>query len=117
MFPYNLSQGTGCDNSLGVLKFDLNSPYSIYLHDTDARGLFSQKNRFLSHGCVRLEKPMGLAEYVLKEGLDTTNLTRLNKDMVDQKQEEFRLKKRIPVLILYMTSDIDENGNLKFYND
>jgi murein L,D-transpeptidase YcbB/YkuD len=99
------------------LKFDLNSPYSIYLHDTNARGLFSQKNRFLSHGCVRLEKPMVLAEYVLNEGLDTTTIARLNKCMEEQKQEEFRLKKRFPVLILYMTSDVDENGTLKFYND
>ena len=116
-FPYTIRQGTGCDNSLGVLKFDLNSPYSIYLHDTNAKGLFSQKNRFLSHGCVRVEKPMVLAEYVLQEGLDTSTISKLNKCMTDQKQQEFRLKKRIPVLILYMTADIDENGNLKFYND
>jgi len=116
-FPYTIRQGTGCDNSLGVLKFDLNSPYSIYLHDTNAKGLFSQKNRFLSHGCVRLEKPMVLAQYVLQEGLDTSTIAKLNQCMADHKQEEFKLKKRFPVLILYMTADIDENGNLKFYND
>ena len=116
-FPYTIRQSTGCDNSLGVLKFDLNSPYSIYLHDTNARGLFSQKNRFLSHGCVRLEKPMVLAQYLLSEGLDTSTLTQLNKCMLDQKPSEFRLKKKFPVLILYMTADVDEKGNLKFYND
>ncbi|MDB5282054.1 MAG: hypothetical protein JWO06_1129 [Bacteroidota bacterium] len=116
-FPYTIRQGTGCDNSLGVLKFDLNSPFSIYLHDTDARGLFSKKDRFLSHGCVRLEKPMVLAEYVLKEGLDTAQVTKLEACMRDQKQSEFKLKRRLPVLILYMTADVDENGNLKFYND
>ena len=116
-FPFTIRQSTGCDNSLGVLKFDLNSPYSIYLHDTNAKGLFGQKNRFLSHGCVRLEKPMVLAEYVLKEGLDTSTITKLNKCLDDHEQSEFRLKKRFPVLILYMTADIDENGNLKFYND
>ena len=60
---------------------------------------------------------MVLAEYVLQEGLDTSTISKLNKCMTDQKQQEFRLKKRIPVLILYMTADIDENGNLKFYND
>lgn len=116
-FPYTIRQSTGCDNSLGVLKFDLNSPYSIYLHDTNAKGLFSQKNRFLSHGCVRLEKPMVLAEYVLKDGLDTSTVTKLNQCMTDQKPVDFKLKRKIPVLILYMTADIDENGNLKFYND
>lgn len=116
-FPYTIRQGTGCDNSLGVLKFDLNSPYSIYLHDTNAKGLFAQKNRFLSHGCVRLEKPMILAEYVLHGGLDSNTIEKLNQCMTDQKPTEFRLKKKFPVLILYMTADIDENGNLKFYND
>ena len=116
-FPYTIRQSTGCDNSLGVLKFDLNSPYSIYLHDTNAKGLFSQKNRFLSHGCVRLEKPMVLAEYVLKEGLDTSTVSKLNQCMAEQKPTDFKLKKKFPVLILYMTADIDENGNLKFYND
>ena len=116
-FPFTIRQSTGCDNSLGVLKFDLNSPYSIYLHDTNAKGLFGQKNRFLSHGCVRVEKPMVLAEFVLREGLDTSTISKLNQCMTDQKQSEFRLKKRFPVLILYMTADIDENGNLKFYND
>jgi murein L,D-transpeptidase YcbB/YkuD len=116
-FPYTIRQSTGCDNSLGVLKFDLNSPYSIYLHDTNAKGLFSQKNRFLSHGCVRLEKPMVLAEFVLREGLDTGTVNKLNQCMADQKPTEFRLKRKLPVLILYMTADIDESGNLKFYTD
>jgi len=116
-FPYTIRQSTGCDNSLGVLKFDLNSPYSIYLHDTNAKGLFGQKNRFLSHGCVRLEKPMILAEFVLREGLDTSTVTKLNQCMTDQKPMDFKLKKKFPVLILYMTADIDENGSLKFYND
>jgi murein L,D-transpeptidase YcbB/YkuD len=49
--------------------------------------------------------------------LDTSTITKLNQCLAEQKQSEFRLKKRIPVLILYMTADIDENGNLKFYND
>ena len=116
-FPYTIRQSTGCDNSLGVLKFELNSPFSIYLHDTNARGLFSKKDRFLSHGCIRLEKPMVLANYILKEDLDTATVARLEACMRDQKPSEFRLKKRVPVLILYMTADVDENGNLKFYND
>jgi murein L,D-transpeptidase YcbB/YkuD len=116
-FPYTLRQSTGCDNSLGVLKFDLNSPYSIYLHDTNNRNLFGKKERFLSHGCVRLEKPMVLAEYVLREGLDTSSVSKLNACMKEQQPKDFILKKRFPVLIFYMTTDVDENGNLKFYND
>ena len=60
---------------------------------------------------------MVLAEYVLREGLDTSNVTKLNDCMANQKPAGFRLKKKLPVLILYMTADIDESGNLKFYND
>jgi murein L,D-transpeptidase YcbB/YkuD len=114
--PYTFRQATGCDNSLGVLKFDLNSPFSIYLHDTNHRELFSNKNRYISHGCVRVEKPMELAHYLL-EGLDSATVALLNNCVHDQKPKEFPLKKKIPVLIFYMTADVDENGHLKFYND
>jgi murein L,D-transpeptidase YcbB/YkuD len=71
-FKYKIRQSTGCDNALGVMKFDFNSPFSIYLHDTNRRDLFKNKDRFMSHGCVRVEKPMELAHYLLDEGLDST---------------------------------------------
>lgn len=116
-FPYTIRQSTGCDNSLGVLKFDLNSPYSIYLHDTNHRDLFGKKDRFMSHGCVRVEKPMALAQYVLDNGLDTATINKLQQCMKDQKPQDFYLKKRFAVLILYMTADVDENMALKFYKD
>jgi len=116
-FPFTIRQSTGCDNSLGVLKFDLNSPFSIYLHDTNHRELFANSNRFMSHGCVRVEKPMELANYVLKDGLDSATIEQLNQCLHDQTPKEFPLKNKLPVLILYMTADIDANGNLKFYND
>lgn len=116
-FPYTLRQSTGCDNALGVLKFDLNSPYSVYLHDTNRRDLFGKKDRFMSHGCVRVEKPMELAQYVLSNGLDSATIANLNQCVRDQKPTEFPLKKRFPVLILYMPADIDEDMHLRFYAD
>lgn len=116
-FPFTIRQSTGCDNSLGVLKFDLNSPFSIYLHDTNHRELFARSDRFMSHGCVRVEKPMELANYVLKDGLDSATIQKLNQCLHDQTPKEFPLAHKFPVLILYMTADIDANGNLKFYND
>lgn len=115
--PFTFRQSTGCDNSLGVLKFDLNSPYSIYLHDTNAKGLFGKKDRFLSHGCVRVERPMELAQYLLDNSLDSTKMDSLQQCLKDQTPTEIPLKKRYPVLLLYMTADIDENGHLKFYKD
>lgn len=116
-FKYKIRQSTGCDNSLGVLKFDLNSPFSIYLHDTNRRDLFKNKDRFMSHGCVRVEKPMELAHYLLDEGLDSTTTAKLNQCLKDEKPTTFKLSKKTPVLILYMTADVNENGMLLFYKD
>lgn len=116
-FPYRIRQSTGCDNALGVLKFDLNSPFSIYLHDTNRRDLFGKKERFMSHGCIRVEKPMELANYLLSNGLDSVTMTKLNQCLQDEKPTTFKLKKDFPVLILYMMADIDANGNLRFYRD
>lgn len=116
-FPYKFRQGTGCDNALGVMKFDLNSPFSIYLHDTNRRDLFSKKDRFMSHGCVRLEKPMELANYVLDNGLDSATTSKLNQCLKDEKPTTFKLSRKIPVLIFYMTADVDETGMLRFYKD
>lgn len=116
-FPYKIRQSTGCDNSLGVLKFDLNSPFFIYLHDTNRRDLFAKKDRFLSHGCIRLEKPMELANYILKDGLDSATTARLNQCLHNETPTPFKLDKKIPVLLFYMTADVDEHGWLRFYND
>ena len=53
-FPYRLRQSTGCDNALGILRFNVTNPYDTYLHDTNARQAFTQENRQLSHGCIRI---------------------------------------------------------------
>jgi L,D-transpeptidase YcbB len=73
-FPYIIRQSTGCDNALGVLKFDLETPYGVYLHDTNHKTAFLQPSRFLSHGCIRLEEPLLLGSRLLPEGLDTAYL-------------------------------------------
>ncbi|MCS6933740.1 MAG: L,D-transpeptidase family protein [Chitinophagales bacterium] len=115
--PYKFRQASGCDNALGILKFDLNSPFSIYLHDTNRRDLFQEKDRFLSHGCVRVEKPMELANYVLDNGLDSVTRAKLNQCLENEKPSTFKLSRKIPVLIFYMTADVDEYGALRFYKD
>ncbi|MES2619251.1 MAG: L,D-transpeptidase family protein, partial [Bacteroidota bacterium] len=116
-FPFTIRQSTGCDNSLGILKFDINSPYAIYLHDTNLRGLFEKENRFLSHGCVRVEKPIELARYILGKEFDKDIEEHLNRCLKGEEPAEIRLKEKLPVLIFYMPADIDENGALKFYPD
>ena len=66
-FPYLIKQRQGDDNSLGVLKFNFPNKYAVYLHDTNARWLFSRSNRALSHGCVRVKEFQRLANFLVRE--------------------------------------------------
>jgi murein L,D-transpeptidase YcbB/YkuD len=65
-FPYRLHQKPGPSNMLGRIKFVAPNPFHIFLHDTPDRTLFRHAVRAYSHGCIRLEKPMALAEYLLQ---------------------------------------------------
>ena len=62
--PYKVMQGSGDNNSLGVIKFNFSNPYSVYLHDTNQRYLFKNASRALSHGCVRVQEWEKLAYYI-----------------------------------------------------
>jgi len=79
-FPYFFRESTGPNNSLGVLKFNLGNPFSIYLHDTNSKGAFAKDSRFLSHGCIRLEKPIELADLLTKGKVNTWELKTGQKD-------------------------------------
>ncbi|WP_221393531.1 L,D-transpeptidase family protein [Dyadobacter sp. NIV53] len=114
-FPYRLRQSTGCDNALGVIKFDLNSPYDVYLHDTNHRELFEAENLFLSHGCIRLAKPVELANLVLQKETFTTSFLTTEKTNVPSKI--FALPAAIPIIITYQLVDLDEDNQLHFYPD
>jgi hypothetical protein len=115
-FPYRFRQASGCSNSLGLIKFNLTGPGAIYLHDTNARDLFDlTTDRWRSHGCMRVQKPVELANYlmgtaVLDEGF-------MNRCMIDQKPQTLKLPKPFPVFVVYNRVDIDEKGELKYYKD
>ncbi len=64
-FPYRLRQRAGAANALGRVRFDLPNPFAVYLHDTPNRTLFARTDRALSHGCIRVEDPVGLAQAML----------------------------------------------------
>jgi len=115
-FPYRFRQASGCDNSLGLIKFVLNGPEAIYFHDTNARELFDvTKDRWRSHGCVRLEKPVEFANYVL--GTPKFDQGFYDRCLVDQKPQTFKLPKPYPVFVTYHTADVDASGKLVFYKD
>lgn len=114
-FPYRLRQSTGCDNALGLLKFEVTSPYAIYLHDTNNRSVFAREERFLSHGCIRVEKPVELANILL--GYNRFENSYMDSCPVDAKPQSLLLPRAVPVLVVYNVLDLDEAGVLRVYKD
>lgn len=115
-FPYRFRQETGEDNSLGLLKVEIKNPLAIYLHDTNARYLFASDQRWRSHGCVRVQRPTELANYMAgTELLSSDFLT--EPDTVSVPPKWHKLEQRIPVFLLYMGADCNEKGQLLYFND
>jgi len=113
-FPYILRQSTGCDNALGVIKFNIDDPYGVYLHDTNNKNVFKASSRFFSHGCIRVEKPLELGSYLLHEKLDTTFLQSCFKDL---KPIPLSIGENIPVFVVYMTVETDSTNKVRYYKD
>lgn len=118
-FPYTLRQGTGCDNSLGLLKFNLKNPYSVYMHDTphdEAHvSLFEKEKRFYSHGCMRLSKPVELANLIFDKPIIDEKFMKIC--LKDQKPKVINLSKPIPVFVIYHTSELAEDNTLIHFED
>lgn len=115
-FQYMVRQRPGGKNSLGDVKFLFPNEYNVYLHDTPADALFSQTERGFSHGCVRLEKPLDLAKYVLKDMPEWTD-QRINETIAGGEETWITLPKKIQVYLVYFTSWVDSEGNVHFRDD
>jgi L,D-transpeptidase YcbB len=98
-FPYYFRQATGSRNSLGVLKFNFQNPYEIFLHSTSWKGAFALDYRFQSHGCIRLEKPLELAKILLP---DEINIRELKSGKKNTASKTIKLPVPIPVFIIYV---------------
>lgn len=115
-FPYVFRQDPGPANALGRIKLMFPNEYSIYLHDTPTRGLFAQEERLFSHGCIRLDDPLGLTELVLADPL-LWSRERL-RDVIDEgKTRTIPLPRPVSVFVLYWTASVDHRGELHFYRD
>ncbi|GLU57055.1 hypothetical protein Dfri01_65160 [Dyadobacter frigoris] len=115
-FPYRFRQETGGDNSLGLLKVEIKNPLAIYLHDTNARYLFNTDQRWRSHGCVRVQHPTELANFMAgEELLDNDSL--MEPDTISIPPKWHKLKRRIPVFLLYLGADCNEKGDLLYFAD
>jgi len=116
-FPFTIRQSTGCDNSLGVLKLDFDSPFGIYLHDTPEKALFENSSRFYSHGCMRMERPIEMGKWVLQNNraaLDTIDLSKCYKNPTPI---NIPVSQKIHVIVWYSLLDFDNNGRLHFFKD
>ncbi|MES2807995.1 MAG: L,D-transpeptidase family protein [Bacteroidota bacterium] len=113
---YDFKQRPGDDNSLGKIKFLFNNKSSVYLHDTPAKLAFTKTMRALSHGCVRLGDPEGLAHALFGDG-DKYNL--IIKDMAMDKPEptSISLTPKVPVYLTYVTAWADDAGALQVRPD
>ena len=138
--PYRIVQNPGAGNALGKIKFMFNNPFGIYLHDTPNRPPFNQSNRAVSHGCVRVEKPLPLAEFLLRNH-PSWNINYLkieigqkieDKSVVSEyykKRSSLRkyasigqttdviLSQKTPVYIDYYTAWVDDEGIINFRAD
>ncbi|MCI0626250.1 MAG: L,D-transpeptidase family protein [Acidobacteria bacterium] len=111
-FPYLLRQRPGPGNALGEVKFMFPNQFNVYLHDTPTRHLFNQTERDYSHGCVRVEHPAELAEYLLKEK-PGWNADRIKSAMQSGEQVSVTLANPLPVHIVYWSVWIGEDGELQ----
>lgn len=111
---FDFTQAPGPRNVLGIVKFRFPNKHDIYMHDTPERHLFGGSVRAFSHGCMRVQNPVRLAEVILAydRGYDAAKTAEYAK-----RGGEIRLTKRVPVHITYFTAIADEEGNVRHLAD
>jgi murein L,D-transpeptidase YcbB/YkuD len=115
-FPIRLQQAPGPKNALGRIKFMFPNPHAVYLHDTPAKGLFNRVSRDFSSGCIRVEDPATLAEFVL-DGTAGWDRKTITERLGDGEHRIVRLQRPIPVHLLYWTAWADADGTVFFRED
>lgn len=115
-FNYLLRQNPGNENALGRVKFMFPNRFSVYLHDTPGQYLFSETERSFSSGCIRIERPIDLAEYLLSDQ-ETWNRENIKVEMTKDEEKIVYLKNPIKIYLQYNTAWVDSLGNLNFRED
>jgi murein L,D-transpeptidase YcbB/YkuD len=115
-FPYLLRQDPGPKNALGRIKFMFPNAHSVYLHDTPNKRLFDRPERTFSSGCIRIERPVDLA-LLLLEGSPRWDRERLDQAIASGTTRTVSLPRRVPILLLYWTTLVDESGRIGFKKD
>jgi murein L,D-transpeptidase YcbB/YkuD len=113
---FRFRQAPGSENALGLVKFIFPNHFSVYLHDTPTDSLFNKEKRTFSHGCIRIENPVALAEYVLQDRKQWTP-ERIRHAMSSGREQSVKLKTAIPVHIGYWTAWVEEDGSVTHLDD
>lgn len=138
--PFQIKQNPGSGNALGKIKFIFRNPFSIYLHDTPNKSAFLRSNRAVSHGCIRIEKPLSLTEFLIcdydkldmddilielgykpKDKAKAKKFKEKQKELEENNREltskSLYLKSKVDLFIDYYTCWVDEAGKIQFRND
>jgi len=111
-----IRQVPGPNNALGLLKFDFPNPHEVFMHGTPAMELFSRSRRDFSHGCIRVEDPVALAAWLLRDKPEWT-VDAIRAATLGEETFRVDLEKPVPVLIVYGTAVVMEDGKVHFFRD
>lgn len=115
-FPYRLRQDPGPKNALGRVKFMFPNRFNVYLHDTPERSLFQRAERDLSSGCIRLARPLELAENLLSS-VPGWDRARIEQVLASGRETVVNLTEAVPVHLLYLTAWAEAGGTVHFRRD
>jgi murein L,D-transpeptidase YcbB/YkuD len=114
-FPYRLVQKSGDEGSLGRIKFMMPNRFMVYMHDTPTKELFERSRRTFSHGCVRVDRPLELAEILLRDPV-RWNRAKIEAAIDTDKTRTVTLPVKVPVYFLYQTA-FAEGDQVEFRTD
>ncbi|HCN82337.1 MAG TPA: L,D-transpeptidase, partial [Sphingobacteriaceae bacterium] len=109
---YSFKQAPGDDNALGKIKFQFLNASNVYLHDTPAQAPFMLDVRAVSHGCVRLEKPLDFARALFGDG-EKYNLVKKEVAESTPTSRDIALSEKVPIYLDYVTCFVDDNGQIQ----
>lgn len=113
---YRYVQAPGSYNALGVVKFNFPNRYTVYLHDTNHREYFGRQHRSLSSGCIRVEDPLPLAQYMLADSIQWSR-AKIDTVIAQKKTRTIGLKQKIRLHQLYWTAWMERGGEIEFRPD
>jgi murein L,D-transpeptidase YcbB/YkuD len=114
---FTVRQQSGTFNALGAVKIDMPNPYSVYMHDTNQRNLFSDDYRFDSHGCSRVDNVRDLAAWLLQEEMPKWNRAAIDAAIATGQRQDVALPKKVPVAWIYLTAWMTRDQTIQFRND